>query len=373
MYFSDKKTVKNFVVKKSISKQNYNFHLNEKIMHQIIKNKNRKYEINNIALDSRDIKKNDLFLALRGKKDDGNKYISQSIKKGTSCIISSKKNKNKKVVKVPNPKLFLNKFANLKRKKINFPIIAITGSAGKTSLKNLLSSILQKIGSTYASPKSFNNHLGVPISVSNLSPYNKFGILEVGMSKKGEINALSRIIKPNIAIITNIAEAHIENFKSLKGIAKAKGEIINNIQKNGTLILNRDDKFFKYLSNKAKSKKLKIISFGVSKKSDIMFLNNKLVKRKEKIIVSIYGKKLEIKIRNVNIYNVLASLAVLKELNIKYDNILKTYEQVEPSIGRGKIHKIKRYNKKFKLIDESYNANPLSVKNALKKSLRSKD
>ena len=100
----------------------------------------------------------------------------------------------------------------------------------------MLSSILQKIGSTYTSPKSFNNHLGVPISVSNLSPYNKFGILEVGMSKKGEINALSRIIKPNIAIITNIAEAHIENFKSLKGIAKAKGEIINNIQKNSTLI-----------------------------------------------------------------------------------------------------------------------------------------
>ena len=105
----------------------------------------------------------------------------------------------------------------------------------KTSLKNLLYELLQSFGKTYSSPKSFNNHLGVPISLSNLSDDDKFGIFEVGMSRAGEIHKLSKLVKPNIGIITNIGEAHIENFKNLRKIAEAKGEIINNIKKNGTL------------------------------------------------------------------------------------------------------------------------------------------
>ena len=123
-------------------------------------------------------------------------------------------------------------------------IIAITGSAGKTSLKNLISDLLRNIGDTYSSPKSFNNHLGVPISVSNLSVNDKFGIFEIGMSKSGEIRNLSRLVKPDIGIITNVGEAHLENFKNVRGIAKAKSEIIENIKVGGTVILNKDDKFF---------------------------------------------------------------------------------------------------------------------------------
>ena len=132
----------------------------------------------------------------------------------------------------------------LKRGASSAKIIAITGSAGKTSCKNLLKDLLEKFGDTYASPKSFNNHFGVPVSLSNLNPEHKFGIFEVGMNKPGEINQLSKMIKPNIAIITNIAAAHLENFSNIKGIAKEKGEIISNIQKNGTVNLNRDDFFF---------------------------------------------------------------------------------------------------------------------------------
>ena len=176
------------------------------------------------------------------------------------------------MIKVRDPLIFLNKFAKLKRKKISAKIIAITGSAGKTSLKNLLSTLLKKKGDTCSSPRSFNNHYGVPISISNLTPSNKYGVFEVGMSKSGEIDNLSKIIRPNIAIITNIAEAHIENFKNLKGIASAKAEIIKNIEKNGAIILNRDDQFFDYLSKKARTRNLKIISFGKSKKSDVCLL-----------------------------------------------------------------------------------------------------
>ena len=155
---------------------------------------------------------------------------------------SNKKNKYK-TIKVDNSISFLNKFAKLKRGSCNARIVAITGSTGKTSLKNILNILLQKYKNTFASPRSFNNHYGVPVSLSNLNQNHQFGVFEVGMSKTGEIHQLSKMIRPNLAIITNIAEAHIENFKNIKGIAKAKSEIISNIQRDGAIILNRDDKF----------------------------------------------------------------------------------------------------------------------------------
>ena len=160
---------------------------------------------------------------------------------------------------------FLNTFAKLKRANSSSSIIAITGSAGKTSLKNLLIQILQKFGKTHYSPKSFNNHLGVPISLSNLSSYDKYGVFEVGMNKAGEIKNLTKLIKPDLGVITNIGEAHLENFKNLKGIANAKSEIMEGIKRGGTIILNRDDNFFHYLFKKAKSNNLKIITFGKHK------------------------------------------------------------------------------------------------------------
>ena len=141
----------------------------------------------------------------------------------------------------------------LKREYSSAKIIAITGSAGKTSLKNLTKELLQNFGKTYSSPKSFNNHLGVPISLSNLSVDDKFGVFEVGMSKAGEIKNLTKLIKPHIGVITNIGEAHLENFKNIRGIAKAKSEIIENIKSGGTIILNRDDKFFNFLVKKQKN------------------------------------------------------------------------------------------------------------------------
>ena len=145
----------------------------------------------------------------------------------------------------------------------------------------MIKDLLQNFGKTYASPKSYNNHLGVPFSLSNLGFDDKFGIFEVGMSKAREIKRLTKLIKPHIGVITNIGEAHLENFKNIHGIAKAKSEIIENIEAGGTIILNRDDKYFSFLSKKAKFYKLKICSFGVHKNSDIYL--KKIVKGKTKL------------------------------------------------------------------------------------------
>ena len=364
---SDKKIIRKLKIKKNlISQKKQNYIFNSQILNKILKNK-KFYKFDGLALDSRDIKKDNLFVTIKGRKNDGNQFISKAIKKGASLIVSSKnikKNKNR-AIKFNNPVTFLNKFATFKRENCNAKILAITGSAGKTSLKSMLKILLEKYNNTYASPRSFNNHYGVPISLSNLNPDHKFGVFEVGMSKAGEINQLSKMIKPNLAIITNIAEAHIENFKNIKGIAKAKSEIINNIQSNGTIILNRDDIFFDYLSKKAKSQNIKVITFGKSKKSDVHLIHTKEKGEIKKVSIRVKNTIFELKIKNINIYNILASLAVLDELNLNLNKTIKMFENFQPSEGRGKIHKIRRYKKNFNLIDESYNANPFSVRNAL--------
>ena len=138
----------------------------------------------------------------------------------------------------------------------------------------MLGKMLKIFGKTYYSPKSFNNYYGVPLSLSNLEYEHDYGVFEIGMSKSGEINKLSKLVRPNLGIITNVAQAHIENFKNIKGIAKAKSEIINNIDKDGILVLNRDDRFFNYFNSIARRKKIKILSFVRSKKADIYLIQN---------------------------------------------------------------------------------------------------
>ena len=353
---------------KIISKKKLNFLQNKLILNKILR-KSKPINFNGVSTDSRTIKKDNLFLAIKGQKYDGNKFVPQALRKEAGCIICTSKIKknNKKQIKIKNPILLLDRFAKLKRKQSLAKIIAITGSAGKTSLKNLIKDLLQSFGKTSYSPKSFNNHLGVPISLSNLKYEDKFGIFEVGMSKAGEIKKLTKLIKPHIGVITNIGEAHLENFKNIRGIANAKSEIIENIEAGGTIILNRDDKFFNFLFKKAKLFKLKISTFGTSKHSDICV--KKIIQRdnKSKIFINIKNQSLDIEIENLNIYNVLASIAILNELKIDIFKIKSKFKHFESPEGRGKKYSISRYKKKFRFIDESYNANPLSVKNAIKK------
>ncbi len=364
---SDRQIIKKLKInKKFINKKKQSFLFNSKILSKIIKNE-KSYEFDGLAIDSRDVKKDNLFLAIKGKNNDGNKFISKAIKRGARYIVTSKNNKKnkKKIIKVLNPITFLNKFARLKRENCNAKILAITGSSGKTSLKNTLNALLQKYYSTYASPRSFNNHYGVPLSLSNLNSDHQFGVFEVGMSRAGEINQLSKMLKPNMAVITNIAEAHIENFRNIKEIAKAKSEIINNIASKGVVILNRDDKFFNYLYLKARLKNIKVITFGKSKQSDVHLIKIKLNGSIKNITVRTKDEIYEIIAKDINVYNVLASIAILKELDLNPQKIIQVFKNFQPSEGRGRTYRIKRYRKFFKLIDESYNANPLSVKNAL--------
>ena len=259
----------------------------------------------------------------------------------------------------------LTSFANVKRNLINAKIIAITGSSGKTTLKTLLSKVLKNYGDTYYSPKSYNNHYGVPLSLSNMKLSDEYCVFEIGMSKKGEINALAKMVKPDLGIITNIGEAHLENFKSIKGIAKAKSELINNISSGGYIVLNSDDKYYSFLKKIALKRNLRVISYGYSKKADVSFNYSK----KDFIIIKYQNKNFKLFLKNqkkINIFNLLCCFAVLSIFNLDFKEITKKNKFFESIEGRGKLYRIKRYNKIFNLIDESYNANPSSTSTAIK-------
>ena len=294
------------------------------------------------------------------------------LKRKASMAVVNKIQKNLnlgKQIKVKNSLKCLTKISNIYRKNIDTKIIAITGSCGKTTLKELLGNSLKKISKVSISPKSYNNKYGVPLSLFNLNKNDDYGVLEIGMDKKGEIDYLSKIIKPDVSVITNINYAHIKNFKNIKQIALAKSEIIYNTRSNGYIILNADDNFFKLHNAIAKKRKLKVISFGIrNNKANIKFINIKKASRNFIISVKLNNLKKSFIISNNytnNIYNILASLAVMGI----YINIAKLSKNIFSNFkipnGRGNLSKIKINDKKINLIDESYNSNPLSLQSAI--------
>ena len=202
----------------------------------------------------------------------------------------------------------------------------------------MLGKSLNKIYPTTYSLKSYNNKYGVPISLFNINKRDKFGVFEVGMNKSGEINKLTKIIKPDVGVITNISYAHIKNFKNLNGIAKAKSEIIDNIIENGTLVINSDDNFYEYFKKKALKKKLKIISFSKKNKANIMLTKIKKEKKNFYVVVNFNGKEIKFLIKkNLEHYkdNLLACLAVISnylDLENLNTNFFSNYSLLE---GRG--------------------------------------
>ena len=369
--FSDKKIIKEVANKLKFSfKKTY---FQSLLINKVFNN----YESENInysgvSINTKTIKKNNLFFAIRGKKTDGHKFAKEAIKKGAIKSVLSKKVKNlsnNKIIKVKNTLTSLNSLAKVTRDNSHAQIIGITGSVGKTTLKNLISFSLKNYGLVYSSPHSYNNKFGVPLSLSNLKKNINYGIFEIGMDKKGEIDNLSKIVKPEIGIITNISGAHFKNFNTLKDIAKAKSEIINNISKNGNIILNKDGKFYNLFSNKAKKNGIKVTSFSLRKKSDIFLIDIKKNKNNFKLKINVRNKIFFFDTKYITesfLNNILACISTMYVLNLNLNKMKKNFITFKIPEGRGDIKIIKKFNKRFKFIDESYNANPLSMMSAIK-------
>ena len=372
IYYSDKKIILDCI---KLKNKNLSKNLKINIIKELskIKNKIPLVKADKVRINSKEVNKNDIFFAIKGKKNDGNKYIGEAFKNKASLVVVNKvqnKFNSKRQIKVRNTLKFMTEISKIFRQNIDTNIIAITGSCGKTTLKELLGNVLGKISSVSISPKSYNNKFGVPLSLLNLKHSDEFGVLEVGMDKKGEIDNLTNIIKPNVGLITNINYAHAKNFKNIKQIALAKAEIIKNILPNGFVVLNADDSFFKLHKKIAENNNINVISFGIkTKKANVKLFNIKKVKKTFKIKVKLNDKFKYFIISNnfqSNIYNILSALSVISI----YKDVLKLNEKIfldfRSPAGRGDHSTIKIGNKKINLIDESYNSNPLSLKSALK-------
>tara|TARA_B100000575_G_scaffold294043_1_gene307708 strand:+ start:60 stop:2897 length:2838 start_codon:yes stop_codon:yes gene_type:complete len=371
IHFSDKQFILNSIKKKNLNLSN-NMKLN--IFKELSGDKKlpSKLSLNLARINSREVKKNDAFFAIKGKKNDGNKFVNQAFKNKASIAVVNqiqKKSQINRQIKVQNTLKFLTNASKIFRANINTNIVAITGSCGKTTLKELLGNSLRKISKVSISPKSYNNKYGVPISLLNLKENDDFGILEVGMDKKGEIDYLSKIIQPDVSVITNINFAHAKNFKNIQHIAAAKSEIIQNTKSGGFIVLNADDNFFNFHKRIAIQNKLKCVSFGIKNKtSNVKFLDIKKKGNYFQICIQFNRLKKYFLVSNNfqnNIYNILAALAVMSIYVDIFQLNKNIFLRFKVPQGRGDLSKIKIFKKNINLIDESYNSNPLSLKSAV--------
>jgi MurE/MurF fusion protein len=371
IFFSDKKIILNEIKKKNFVLSN---NLKVNIVDELSGKKKLSSKVNlkKARINSKEIKKGDIFFAIKGKKNDGNKFVGEAFNKKASIVIVNKIDKNnniKRQIKVKDSLKFLTQSSKIYRQNINTKIIAITGSCGKTTLKDLLGNSLKKISKVSTSPKSYNNKYGVPLSLFNIDQKDQFGILEIGMDKKGEIDFLSKIIQPDISVITNINYAHAKNFRNIKQIALAKSEIINNTKTNGFIVLNADDHFHNFHKKIALKKNLRVLSFSIKRKNtNVKLISIKKIGKKFQAAIKINNSKNYFLIPNDfenNILNILATLAIMSILidTTKIDK--KIFLNFKTPRGRGDFLKIKIKNKNFNLIDESYNSNPLSLKLAI--------
>ena len=324
--------------------------------------------ISGISIDDRTIKPGDLFIAFKGDKFDGHDFVKSAISKGAGGIIVSDlklaKKYNGLLVNDTN-KALLN-IAKFGRNRFKGTTIALTGSSGKTSTKHLLSSSLKTYGTTHSTQGNNNNIIGLALTLSRLNPNYKYCVLELGINKIGEMEELTQLALPDIALITNVTNSHIQNFKNEKEIASAKSKIFLGLNKNGIVILNSDNIWSEFLIKEAKKINAKIHLFGHTKKSNTFISNIIQVKNGATVY---FDDKQDWHLNYLNTtqaLNAIATIAVIKELKLNLINALATISEMSPISGRGNNITIKfKDNKKTFIIDDSYNANPDSMNSAL--------
>lgn len=326
------------------------------------------YNIDEVVIDSRQARDSCAFIAIKGENNDGNLYADSALQQGCSLAIIDnqaifqelKNHQQHNVILVQNSFEALYEIAKYQRGQTKAKIIALTGSVGKTTIKDMLKSVFSNIGDTHATTSNLNNHFGLPLTMCNIKKDHDFAILEMGMNHAGEIKPLSDLAKPDIAIISKIAMAHIGNFNSEEEIALAKSEIFSGLSANSIAILNRDDKYFDFLEREAANSgisKDNILSFGISSDANYK-INNIDIKSANYSEVAIhspnralnYGISCSNKTIIFNSAIVAACVDVLTPNNL---GALDAFNSYQVTLGRGNIIE----HQKFTIIDDSYNAN----------------
>lgn len=314
--------------------------------------------INDFSKDTRTIKEGDLYMGIKGENYDGNTFYLEALNKGAkACILDNESviTKNlKNIVLVKDSIEALHKLAEYKRKQHNIKVIAVTGSVGKTTTKELIYNMLKNDYKVLKTEKNYNGKIGLPLTVLKLNN-EEILLVEMGMNEKGGIDKLSKIVKPDIAVITNIGTSHIGNLGSREEIMNAKLEILNHMNKDGILIINNDNDL---LNKKIKELNNKIITYGINNKSDYIAHDIRL--EENKTTYKINNEEYEINISGLStVYNSLVSIIIGDLFNIKdKKNKIKNIELTNNRLEIKNINNIK-------IIDDTYNASYESVVNAI--------
>ena len=323
--------------------------------------------IKSISTDTRSLKKNSLFIAIKGENFDGNDFVDEALSKGSNIIIADNKrfknNKDKRIIWVNDSIKALKTISNNIIKDYGGNVIAITGSNGKTTTTNIIGKTLKNNSKTL---KNFNNEIGMPLSLMNASSKSKNLIFEIGASKLNDIDYLSKILQPNVGLITNIGNSHLESLKNIDGVFKVKSEIVKNIKKNGFLVVPNDNK--KHLNKWKKMRSdITTISFGMKDDSDFYPIDVKIKQNGLSFLVTSRLLEKPIKISSSlegvhNVKNILSACAVHYCLGQNLQDFSK-------SISLSKLDNLRQVKYKWlkgsTLIDDSYNANPDSTKKSI--------
>ncbi len=326
-------------------------------------------EVRSVCTDTRSIVKGDVFVALKGPNFDGGEFLQKAIDSGASALVSEKSYADENVCIWQVDSCFdaLGQIAQLYREQFSAKITAITGSAGKTTVKGMLASICQMAGETHFTQGNFNNHIGVPRTLMGLKSSHQYAVIEAGTSGLGEIKRLAKMVRPNVALVTNIMSAHVEGFGSLDAIADEKADLYDGLIDEGIAVINLDSDYANYFIERCRGKT--IFSFSLKNKT---FMDNTVLGEKLSVDkygrcetrIDIQGESIVVKLKVLgehNINNAIAAAACANAMKINANFIKSGLETFEGVPGRMQLHSSSDYT----VVDDTYNANPGAMEAAI--------
>jgi len=320
--------------------------------------------IENVTTDSRSLKKGELFLALKGPNFDGHKFADKVVELGCKAmIVSQLQNVNAVQILVENTHTALGQLAAQVKKQIAPKTVAITGSSGKTTVKEMVAAILARLGNVLATKGNFNNDIGVPLTLLRLEEKHDYAVIELGANHIGEIAYTCELVKPDVAIINNIAAAHLEGFGDLCGVARAKGEIFEGLVEDGLAIYNQDSKYANKWQWRLENKRVR--RFSCLSESDCF--SSDVVLNEDgcasfKLNTYLGNTYIELTVPGQhNVCNAVAAAIIALAFGASLDDVRLGLAEMSPVEGRLNLHQL---GDNFKLIDDSYNANVESIKAA---------
>ncbi|RWD23137.1 MAG: UDP-N-acetylmuramoylalanyl-D-glutamyl-2,6-diaminopimelate--D-alanyl-D-alanine ligase [Mesorhizobium sp.] len=331
--------------------------------------------ISGISIDSRSLQPGDAFFAIKGETMDGHDFATAAVKAGAGVLVvaegklPSLGRLTAPMIVVQDVLVALERLGVAARARAGARIIAVTGSAGKTTTKEALRHVLSAVGTVHASAQSFNNHWGVPLTLARMPESCDFAVFEIGMNHPGEVRPLVKMVRPHVAIVTLIAAAHLGFFRNLDEIAQAKAEIFEGLEPDGAALLNRDDSRWKLLDKMAKAAGVEhVYSFGENARSTFRLVKCELDADHSVIAAKIDGREVLARVgapgRHM-VQNVLAVLGAAQLVGADLGKVASALADLSAERGRGKRHILRHPKGPITLIDESYNANPASMAAAM--------